>query len=381
MKSNHPVKVIIIVLLLAPLLSSCAVTNMLESFFPPTPTTMSQPTSNQLPTATASATPLPTPTEKPPYDGPAEVFPQWIELDGQITTPDAELSGLAWYGDTLILLPQYPTLFEADNGTPVVFTLEKSDILAYLSGDQTTPLTAGTMAFNLDGIDQAITGFEGFESIAFVDDVFFVTIESTGTTGTIGYIVKGNVVGQTLTLDFSTKTIINPQTTIRNLSDEAMFIYNQQVFTVYENNGVDRNPNPIAHRFDLNLVPQSSIPFPNIEYRLTDSTQVDENGFFWMINLSNPSNAYFMPESDPIADTYGQGQTHAEYDLVERLIQFQMTDQGIVMVDRAPIQLNLTSGYFMRNWEGIAMLDQAGFLMTTDKVPGTLLAFVPLDPQ
>lgn len=36
------------------------------------------------------------------------VEPIYITLNGDITNPDQEVSGLAWHKDNLILLPQYP---------------------------------------------------------------------------------------------------------------------------------------------------------------------------------------------------------------------------------------------------------------------------------
>ena len=36
------------------------------------------------------------------------VDPIYITLNGDITNPDKEVSGLAWHDDDLILLPQYP---------------------------------------------------------------------------------------------------------------------------------------------------------------------------------------------------------------------------------------------------------------------------------
>jgi len=45
---------------------------------------------------------------------PKEVIVQYITLEGEISEPKAEISGLAWYGDYLILLPQYPHFFPSE---------------------------------------------------------------------------------------------------------------------------------------------------------------------------------------------------------------------------------------------------------------------------
>jgi hypothetical protein len=74
---------------------------------------------------------------------------------------------------------------------------------------------------------------------------------------------------------------------------------------------------------------------------------------------------------------YGTGPTHAQKPQVERLIELQVKDAGIVLTDRPPIQLQLSSDV-PRNWEGLVRLDDRGFLLATDKFPGTLLGFVAL---
>jgi len=47
-----------------------------------------------------------------------------------------------------------------------------------------------------------------------------------------------------------------------------------------------------------------------------------------------------------------------------------------MLTDSAPIQLTLLSDGTARNWEGVAKLDDRGFLLATDKFPDTILAFV-----
>jgi hypothetical protein len=42
------------------------------------------------------------------------VEPIYITLNGDITNPDQEVSGLTWYKDNLILLPQYRFLTHYD---------------------------------------------------------------------------------------------------------------------------------------------------------------------------------------------------------------------------------------------------------------------------
>jgi hypothetical protein len=352
------------------------------------------PASNTLqPTLSNTPSPLPSPTPTrhpsstttvPPSANeifPPEAIPRWIELSGPITNPEAEISGLAWAGDSLVLLPQFPDFDLSSLGSTVVFTLSKEAILKYLKEPEIGPLTPEVMSFEMNGIADAIIGYEGFEGIVFHGETFFVTFEATGNYGTNGYIASGQIdwVNNRLILNPNNHHFIEAQTGIRNLSDESITIYQDQVYTIYEANGVNFNWNPIAHRFDVALNPISSLPFPAIEYRITDVTTVDSQGRFWALNISNIANSYFLPDVDPLVEKYGQGPSHAKFDLVERLIQLQITETGIELVDTPPLQLNLQSGYFMRNWEGLAQLDELGFLLVTDKFPATLLAFISLE--
>jgi hypothetical protein len=84
-----------------------------------------------------------------------------------------------------------------------------------------------------------------------------------------------------------------------------------------------------------------------------------------------------LPASDPLSDRFGKGTTHASFPVVERLVAMRYNPSGVTLVDAAPVQLELESWGF-RNWEGLALLDDRGFLLATDKHPTTILAFVPL---
>jgi len=146
---------------------------------------------------------------------------------------------------------------------------------------------------------------------------------------------------------------------------------------------------PIAHVYGLDLSEQGVVRFPNIEYRITDATELDEAGYFWAINYFYPGDEEkyqpFRPE--PLALTFGAGPSHAKLDTVERLVEFQLTEDGIKLTGKPPIQLSLIGASLVllgesiadqisRNWEGIVRLDDRGFLLATDKFPNTLLGFV-----
>ncbi|MEL7144127.1 MAG: hypothetical protein AAFY33_04265 [Cyanobacteria bacterium J06643_4] len=159
-----------------------------------------------------------------------------------------------------------------------------------------------------------------------------------------------------------------------NKADEAILLTEDQIVSIYEVSGQRLTPEPEMHTFDYSLAPRPSIPFPNIEYRITDATELDENNRFWVINYFFSGDRDLLPERDPLTIRYGRGETHRQYQSVERLIELAYSDSGITLTNTPPIQLELTEAE--RNWEGIARLDNDGFLIITDKFPETILGFV-----
>ena len=303
-----------------------------------------------------------------------------IPLDGDIAKPLAEISGLAWYREHLVLLPQYPGLF-ASSGDGNLFTIPKEIILAYLDGVSNGDITPNTIALIAPGLAEGIQGFEGYEAIAFDTDIAYLTIEAISRSAMMGYVVTGELNDDLIALNLSVATLqeIPPQADIGNMSDEAVLVTPEQVLTFYEANGANVNPKPVVHLFDLSLNPLGTQPFTTIEYRITDVTAPDAEGRFWAINYMYPGD---KPKLNPAADNltalYAEGATHAQSDVVERLVEFQYTPDGVLRTDTPPIQLQLLDNGEARNWEGIVRLDDRGFLLITDKYPGTILSFVPL---
>lgn len=298
-----------------------------------------------------------------------------IELSGPVSKANAEVSGMAWCGDRLILLPQFPDQFQ-EEGMGRVFSINRDLISAYVDSDAPTPVEPDQVIFDTDGLPKTISGFEGFEAIVFDGDSVFVTIESSQSNGMMGYLVKGSVNSDCsqIILDADSRTELMPQAALRNISDETILIYNQNIYTIYEANGTTINPNPVAHKFDLNLAPEGDVSLPNIEYRLTDATTVAGDGSFWAINYFFPGDTKLLPTDDQIAEEFGIGMTNQEYEQVERIIRMQISEDGIHLADVTPIYLTLTSDE-ANNWEGIVRMGE-GFLLVTDEYPTTTLGYV-----
>jgi hypothetical protein len=312
-----------------------------------------------------------------PAAAPREVPVTAIPLAGPIAGASAEVSGMAWYDEFLVLLPQYPGRFEGgEDGA--FFALAKADLLAFLDGEREAPLEPIPIPFSAPGLAEGIPDFEGYEAIVFWDDRVYLTIEASAGTGMQGYLVSGKISPDLLwlSIDTGSRVEIPLQAGVANHSDEAILVAGDGLLTFYEANGENINPDPVAHRFDANLAPAGTVPFVQVEYRLTDVTALDSQGRFWAINYFFPGDEKLQPDGDPLAERYGQGPSHARYEQVERLLEFKYEPAAIRLVERSPLQLELPSDE-ARNWEGIARLDGRGFLLVTDKFPGTILGFVP----
>ena len=328
-----------------------------------------------LATATAAA-PRPATAENtlaPAAETPAaEVLPVTIPLNGPISRAEAEISGMAWYGDWLILLPQYPQRFQNQ-----LYAVARQDILAYLDQGAALP-PPQAIPFDSAGLEKSIPGFQGFEAIAVVSnatggDQVFLTIEAESGK-VMGYLVQGQIAPDLSSIRLDAQLAeIAPQAALSNMSDESLLLYRDQIFTFYEANGALVNLKPQAHVFDLSLKPQDSFTLTNVEYRITDAAPPDAEGRFWAINYLYPGDAGKLHAGQPSGEVPA---SHQQFPQVERLLQFQIQDGQITLSATPPVWL-LLENEDARNWEALALLEGRGFLIATDKFPLTILAFVP----
>ena len=292
------------------------------------------------------------------------VEPIYITLNGDITNPDQEVSGLAWYKDNLILLLQYPT--------DKIYSIPKQQIIDFLDSARTTILPK-EIKWNSSGIDKRIYGFEGFESIIFNDDTVYVTIEAEKRNTNHGFIARGIIDSIKNEIKINKKSLKKVKTPVmlQNMTYETILINNNSVITIYEVNSAKVNKSPVYHQFDKNLKLDIIKPFPFTEYRITDATEIDDEGTFWVTN-------YFWPGDYKLLKPDLNYLITKKKDIkpVERLLEFQIVDEKIVRTETSPIEIKLSKFGDSRNWEGIVRLDNKGFLIVTDKFPGTILAFI-----
>jgi len=299
-----------------------------------------------------------------------------IMLSGPITDGKAELSGLAWVGDNLVLLPQYPNVFD-ESGDGFLYYIPKAEIIAYLDGTSQAALEPHPIQLVAPDLTDQIRNYQGFESIGFSGQRAFLTIESGEGANMQGYLISGVLSPDlgVLLLDTSQLTEISPQAKSENHTDESILVLEDKIITFYEVNGEAVVADPVAHVFDYDLNSLGTVPMVNLEYRLTDTALASANEF-WGIDYFFPGDTDLLPESDPVLKAFGMGKSQVDHAQVERLVKFQYSDSEITFVNTPPVLLTLEND--ARNWEGLVVLGERGFLMATDKFPSTILAFVPM---
>jgi hypothetical protein len=313
--------------------------------------------------------------------GLSEVEVREILLPEPYNAAKMEFSGLAWWGETLVLLPQYPGRLGQD-GEGLLVTISKTTLMAYLSSDNEAPIEVGTLRFEDDGLSESLPGFEGYEAIAFSEERVYVTIETNAGSAMMGYLAVGTVGedGSSIKLDLQKLVPLSPQTKFKNASDESLVVYNNAIYTIFEDNGAELNPGAFARVFDQNLNPLPVLEFPAIEYRVTDAAEALPDGTFWVMNYFYTGDVHLRASSDAISERFGEGGSHQRSDRVERIITLAIKDGQIILLDQPPIYLKLTFDGSSRNWEGLARLDDIGFLVVSDSFPRTILGFLP-DPR
>ncbi len=307
----------------------------------------------------------------------SEVFE--IKLAGDLAKPDAELSGLAWYNNNLILLPQFPYKF--GNGLyGSIFYLPKEKIKRVINSQSELPLTPSPIQIDATGLDKFNWWGSGYEGIIFNGEDVYIVIENFKEE-TEGFIVKGKIdfPKKKIKIDPKTLTKIKIPNRLQNLSEEAVTILDNQIYVLHEINCANINPDPIAMRLSTDLSTQSPIKFPVLEYRVTDATLVEPDSTFWVINYLWAGDIdKLKPKDDFYFHQYGIGHSHKTEYSVERLIKLKITPEGIILSPNPPIYLKLEGKRNSRNWEGLVKLDEMGFLVVTDKFPRTIFGYVPI---
>ena len=295
---------------------------------------------------------------------------QEIKLSGLITDKKQEISGMDWYQDRLFLLPE--------NMGGFLFSISKGEILNAINSDKELPITPKKTRFKTPDYSSLINGFDGFEAIAFNGNKVYLSIESEHKGEMVSYLVWGKIDSKSLEVVINERDIQTIKTPIQlnNISFESLLINDKDIVMIYEANGSNLRENATQAVFSHERNNISQINFPNIEYRITDATRIDNDGRFWAINYFWPGDKKLLnPGKDNILNRVKQGSTHFKSNQIERLVEFQMSTDKISISDTKPIQLFLESDA-SRNWEALARFDDKGLLIATDKHPKMILGYV-----
>ena len=320
---------------------------------------------------------------------------QYISLAPPLDRPKAQISGMTWCGDSLLLLPERPWFEVAPNNldperaiATFVYQLSRKQIDYYLSdktlsNKQKEPLVAAKIKLEENGVRKKFTSFDGYEAIVCSDNRIWLSIETgVGETAFETNIVGGTLSGkgdkQKISLDPSTLHRIESQSGISNYSDEALLLEGDNLVSIHEANNTRRDSPSFATRINISSGVRTKLSFPPISFRITDATKLNRDGYFWGINYAWSGEQKWFTDVDTLSEKYALGETHKLEDIVERLVQFRLLGDSIERVEQAPIQLKLTQEDG-RNWEGIVRYGNKGLLLITDQHPRTLLGFVPFD--
>jgi hypothetical protein len=291
-----------------------------------------------------------------------------LALIGPAARADAEISGLAWAGDRLILLPQYPGPPRTD--APSLFQVTREALTVSRTDDR--PVVPEPLP--CDFVGDLGPAFDGFEAIAVDGDALYLTaeLEDDGH-GVVGVLLRGRLEGDRAVVELDRHLALRAQTGLANIGYEALVLVPDGVLVLYEVNG-EPNPTPRALLADRGLTTLREVPLDGLEYRLTDATAADGEGRFWVANYHWPGSGW-SPGVCELTRSYGRGQSHARCRTVERLVEMRWTGDAVRLTGRAPLLLELVDDAHARNWEGVAR-DGDGFVLVTDRYPETIFAYV-----
>lgn len=297
-----------------------------------------------------------------------------IPLSGPLTNPEAKVAGLAWAGDTLLILPEKPSFL--NDGRSYLFALSRSDLAAILNGVVPGPLSPQQLNLVDASVTAQIPGFFGYQAVEVIGEQVYLLAQGSLNNSPRSYLVSGSLSAEltSLTLDPGKLVELPAQPVNASRPYRSLLANADTLVALPELAGLNTNSAPLALRYDLGLSALGSLPLTGIEYPLSDVSHPDSNGRFWALNRWLPGEPGGLAGLDPLALLYGEGVTHQVFDQVERLAAFQVTPGGVVLAASAPVQLEL-SARGPRDWQGLAEFGDQGFLLAGNQ-SGVILAFL-----
>ena len=303
-----------------------------------------------------------------------ERAPILLKIGGPMKNSDEEISGMDWYNDNLILLPE--------NLNSYVFAIKKAELDSRIIGNDTTIIFPEQIKLNTPNYKELVPGFDSFEAIAFRGYEVYLTIEIRFADSMSCLLARGHIDEKTLeiTVPEQNLTVIDVPKYVDNMSYESLVIDEDRVIALFEANGDSLIKDPYALSINSSGNDIIKYPLSSINYRIADATKIDKNNKFWVINYFFPGDRKVLkPSNDILTSKYGNGPSHSKSNRVERLIEYEIKNGKVLLTKSAPIEIELEGEKTSRKWEALARYGNKGFLIATDKYPKphTLLAFLP----
>ena len=146
-----------------------------------------------------------------------------IYLEGLITNPKQEISGMDWYNDNLFFLPE--------NLGGHLFMINKNEIKKQISLKNKKPILPLKTKLVTPNYSKLVPGFDGLEAIAFTDDQVYITIEAENNGKMESYIVWGTIDSESYEIKIENNNIKKVETPIQidNLSYESIIIHKNNI--------------------------------------------------------------------------------------------------------------------------------------------------------
>jgi len=174
-----------------------------------------------------------------------EVSPIMLNIDGPMKNSDEEISGMDWYYDNLILLPE--------NLNGYAFVIKKTEIDSRINKIDTTAIRPQKIKFNTPDYKNTVPGFDSFESIAFRGYEVYVTIEIKFDDSMSCLLARGHIDERSLeiTIPEQTLTTLTVPSYVDNMSFESLIINKDRIIALFEANGDSLVEKP--HALSINL--------------------------------------------------------------------------------------------------------------------------------
>ena len=179
-----------------------------------------------------------------------------ISLKGQITDPQQEISGMDWYKNQLVLLPE--------NLGGFLYMISKQKIFKSIDSSNPQSIEPKKTVFTTPDYSKFIPGFEGLEAIAFNKNDVYITIEANDGGQMQGYLAWGNIDPNTHHVTIPKQNLLKLETPIqiKNMAFESLLIYKNSVIAIYEAQGINLQKSVWQYQISLDEKSVTKINFP-----------------------------------------------------------------------------------------------------------------------